>query len=220
MRLPRVLALTSEGRGKKGGEPDAKAGLPAACPAPAGPGGLRQPIPFHLSVLSWFLFTLPWLLKGLLLDGLQNVLCDPLGLSVVGLDGPARSCSSRKRPLSLSPSSVGAAVETRSARGWAALTNAVHVAQPAEHTLGHLADAVVMDAELHQGARQVGRDLHQVVLRDVELLQLPQGAEGLLMDLGNLVVHQDEGLRQNGSGGDGTRAQPALPSPLPPSSVT
>ena len=52
-----------------------------------------------------------------------------------------------------------------------------------------------MDAELHQGAGQVGRDLHQVVLGDVELLQLPQGAEGLLVDLGDLVVHEDQGLR-------------------------
>lgn len=83
----------------------------------------------------------------------------------------------------------------RTVWGQGTLTNAVHIAQPTEHALGHLADAVVMDAELHQGAGQVWRDLHQVVLGDVELLQLPQGAEGLLMDLGDLVVHQDKGLR-------------------------
>ena len=60
-------------------------------------------------------------------------------------------------------------MRTTTGRAW--LTNAVHVAKPTEHALGHLADAVVMDAELHQGAGQVGRDLHQVVLGDVELLQ-------------------------------------------------
>lgn len=93
------------------------------------------------------------------------------------------------------------------AAGWglpaavqAALTDAVHAAQPAKHALRHLADAVIVDAKLHQGAGQVGRDLHQVVLGYIELLQLAQGAEGLLVDLGDLVVHQDESLGQGGCG--------------------
>lgn len=49
-----------------------------------------------------------------------------------------------------------------------------------------------------------------MVLGDIELLQLPQGAEGLLMDLGDLVVHQDESLGQGGVGSEGTTSLPPL----------
>lgn len=35
-----------------------------------------------------------------------------------------------------------------------------------------------------------------MVLGDVQFLQLPQRAEGLLMDLGDLIVYQDQSLKQ------------------------
>lgn len=74
------------------------------------------------------------------------------------------------------------------------LTNAIHVVEPIEDILGDLLDLVIMDAEFNQGAGQVRRDLHQVVLGDVEFLQLVQRAKGLWVDLGDLIVHQDQGL--------------------------
>lgn len=66
--------------------------------------------------------------------------------------------------------------------------------EPIEHSLWDLLDFVLMDPEFHQGVGQVRRNLHQVVLGDVEFLQLNQRAKSLWMDLGDLIVHQYQGL--------------------------
>lgn len=84
---------------------------------------------------------------------------------------------------------------------------------------------------MRSSTRELGRlggiDLHQVVLGDVELLQLPQGAEGLLVYLRDFVVHQDESLRGGGVGGGALEVKAQLPgppspllSPLSPSAAT
>lgn len=49
-----------------------------------------------------------------------------------------------------------------------------------------------------------------MVLGDVEFLQLPQRAKGFLMDLGDLIVYQDQGLKQ----GRQPRLAPQPPIPL------
>ena len=51
-----------------------------------------------------------------------------------------------------------------------------------------------MDAQLLETLGHVGRHLLQEVPGQVESLQLHQGAEGLGVDDGQLVVHQDQGL--------------------------
>lgn len=57
-----------------------------------------------------------------------------------------------------------------------------------------LSDLVLVDAKLLQALGHVGRHFLEVVLGEVEALQLAQGNEGLGVDYGDLVVHQDQGL--------------------------
>lgn len=57
-----------------------------------------------------------------------------------------------------------------------------------------LGDLVLVDAQLLQALWHVGRYIFELVLGQVEALQLPQRAESLGVDGGDLVVHQDQGL--------------------------
>lgn len=63
-----------------------------------------------------------------------------------------------------------------------------------EGGLFDLGDLILVDAQLLQGLGHVGRYFLQHVLRQVEALQLGQRAEGLGMDDGDFVVHQDQSL--------------------------
>lgn len=63
-----------------------------------------------------------------------------------------------------------------------------------ERGLLDLGDLVLVDAQLLQALGHVGWHLLQHVLGHVETLQLGQRAEGLGVDGGDLVVHQDQSL--------------------------
>lgn len=64
-----------------------------------------------------------------------------------------------------------------------------------------LADLVLVDAQLLQALGHVGWHVLEHVLGQVEALQLGQRGEGLGVDHGDLVVHQDQGLRGKKEGG-------------------
>lgn len=63
-----------------------------------------------------------------------------------------------------------------------------------ERGLLDLGDLVLVDAQLLQALGYVGRHVLQQVLRQVQTLQLGQRAEGLGVDGGDFVVHQDQSL--------------------------
>ena len=65
-----------------------------------------------------------------------------------------------------------------------------------EGGLFDLGDVVLVDAELLQALGHVGGHFLQPVLRQVETLQLGQRAEGLGVDDGDFVVHQDQSLER------------------------
>lgn len=66
--------------------------------------------------------------------------------------------------------------------------------QALEGGLFDLGDLVLVDAQLLQAPGHVGGHVLQHVLRQVEALQLGQGAEGLGVDDGDFVVDQDQRL--------------------------
>lgn len=65
-----------------------------------------------------------------------------------------------------------------------------------EGGLFDLGDVVLVDAQLLQALGHVGGHVPQHVLRQVETLQLGQRAEGLGVDDGDFVVHQDQSLER------------------------
>lgn len=55
-------------------------------------------------------------------------------------------------------------------------------------------DFVIMDSQLQNAAGQVGWDLVQQIVGQVEQLEMLHVPEGLWMDLGDLVVDQEQSL--------------------------
>lgn len=72
-----------------------------------------------------------------------------------------------------------------------------NVGHALERGLFDLGDLILMNAKLLQALGHVGGHFLEHVLRQVETLQLGQGAEGLDMDDSDFVVHQDQSLEKN-----------------------